>query len=141
MKTYKIRKNYILGNSILLVFPLLLTLITIFEGNTSTSNEWIGIVFFWLLCVLVTFVPALFSIKVGNSFIETYFLNFRTKRVQVADVEVIEYGNLFRGGLGVGKGLKIWVRNPSGSRSYRSIGEKAYGKEAITHIRKILEPK
>ena len=137
MKTYKIKKSYILSNSILLIFPAALTAITFSEGN-ATNNEVFGLGMFWVLCLLITLVPILFRIEVGSGEIKTYFAGLLTSHIRAQDVEVMEYGNLLRGGLGVGKGLKIWSKKQNGSKVYRSIGERAYGKEAIEEIRSAL---
>lgn len=139
MKIYKIRKNYILNNSVLLIFPAVLTVVTLSEGSVA-SSEIFSLGMFWLLCLLITFVPILFRIEVGSNDIKTFFFGFQTSHIQAEDVEVLEYGNLFRGGLGVGKGLKMWVKTSKGRKAI-TIGEKAYGKEAVEHMKQVLESK
>lgn len=137
MKTYKIKKAYIVSNSIMLIFPVVLTAITFSEG-AATNNEVVGLGMFWLLCLLITLVPILFRVEVGSGEVKTYFAGFLTSHIRAQDVEVVEYGNLLRGGLGVGNGLKIWSKKQNGSKVYRSIGERAYGKKAIEEIRSAL---
>lgn len=138
MNTYKIQNKYILSNSLYLIFPLLLTLISILDEGKVPLNEWMGLSIFWLIGIIVLFVPCTLKIKIVEDGIETYFLNFRTNKIYSSNVQSIEYGNLFHGGLGVGKGIKIWTKKNSGSLTYYSIGEKAYGEEALLEIKKVL---
>lgn len=137
MKTYKIKRSYILGNSAVLIFPLVMTFVVLAEGEAARSNEWIGVGAFWLIGFVILIFLSTAKIEVGDNYVQPYFFGFRKRKVQAIDIEVLEYGNLFRGGLGVGKGLKMWVKTP-GRRKYLSIGEKAYGEEAIEHMRKVL---
>lgn len=136
-KIYKARLPYIFGNSVLLVFPLLLTIVNFAEVDGVQRNESIGLISFWLLAMVITLAPFVFKLEVGVNYVKTYFFGFPIRTVEVSNVQVLEYGNLFRGGLGFGKGLKMWIKTGRG-RKYFSIGEKAYGKEAITHIREVL---
>lgn len=139
MKTYKIKSKYILSNSIYFIFPLLMTFAVVSDSDGIQVNEWIGISSFWFIGILVMVVFLFSKIEVGEDYIHPYFFGFSKRKIYRKDIEVIEYGNLFRGGLGVGKGLKMWIKKSDNSLTYRSIGEKAYGKEAIAHIRKVLE--
>jgi hypothetical protein len=138
MKIYKPQKSFILGNSVVLIFPLILTIMSFSSGGKIPSHEIKGLVGFWVLTLLLTFVPLVLKIGVGDDYVKHYFLGFLTRNLKKSDVEVLEYGNLLRaGGLGFGKGLKAWERRKNGLKYY-SVGENAFGKEAIEHIRRVL---
>ncbi|MEK7564321.1 MAG: hypothetical protein AAB510_01995 [Patescibacteria group bacterium] len=140
MKTYKIKKSHILGNSIFLIFPLVMTLIILTEEGGAQQNEWIGVGIFWLIGVLVLVLLSGSKMEVGTDYIRPYFFGFPRRKIEASNIEVLEYGNLFRGGLGVGKGLKMWVKTSKGRKAL-TVGEKAYGKEAIDHMKSVLESK
>lgn len=114
-------------------------MVTILEGGSAEKNEWIGLIGFWVLSCIIAFAPLGSRLEVGKDYIKNYFFGFCTSTIKQEDVMVINYGNLFRGGLGYGKGLNIRVKNGFGKN--HSIGEKLYGKEAIEHVRRILENK
>ena len=140
MKTYKIKKSYILGNCIFLIFPLVMVLIILTEEGGAQQNEWLGVVIFWLFGILALLFLSGSSMEVGTDYVRPYFFGYPRKKIEASNIEVLEYGNLFRGGLGVGKGLKMWVKTSKGRKAL-TIGEKAYGKEAIQHIKSVLESK
>lgn len=140
MKTYKIKKSHILGNSIFLIFPLVMILIILTEEGGAQQNEWIGVGIFSLIGVLVLVLLSGSKMEVGTDYIRPYFFGFPRRKIEASNIEVLEYGNLFRGGLGVGKGLKMWVKTSKGRKAF-TIGEKAYGKEAIDHMKSVLESK
>lgn len=140
MEIYKVKTSRILGDSIYFIFPLVLTIITLGEGDAVTRGEWIGLSGFWLIGILVLVFLSGAKMEVGEDYVRPYFFGFPRKRIESSQVEVLEYGNLFRGGLGVGKGLKMWVKTPNGRKAL-TIGEKAYGKDAIEHMKHVLESK
>lgn len=136
---YKAKLSYILSSIFLLLFPFLLTLVTLTEGQAAESHEWIGLGGFWIICVLIIVVPFTSKLEVGNDFVRTYIFGIRTSNIQPSDVLVLDYGNLMRfGGLGYGKGIKAWIKTKSGGKRYYDIGEKFYGKEAIEHVKRVL---
>jgi hypothetical protein len=76
--------------------------------------------------------------EVGKDYIGIYFFGFSLGATQASDVEIVDYGNLFVGGLGFGKGLRYRARVGARSKWY-SLGEKFWGREAFSHARRILE--
>jgi hypothetical protein len=77
-------------------------------------------------------------LRVEKDHVRSYLLHFRLSDVDSSNVQAVEYGNLYRGGLGFGKGLNYRALVKGKSRAY-SIGEKFYGKEAIAHAKGVLE--
>ena len=138
MKTYKIKKIHILGNSMYLIFPLVMTLVILIEKGGAQQNEWVGVGIFWLIGILVLVLLSGSKMEVGIDYIRPGFFGFSREKIEASNVEVLEYGNLFRLGLGVGKGLKILARTSKGRKAF-TVGEKAYGKEAIDHMKRVLE--
>lgn len=134
---YRTRRPYILGSLFLFVFPFLLTLVVFTEGQAAQPNEWIGIGIFWVLSLLVVLIPFGFKLEVGNDYVKSYFFGILIKTLKSSDITVVKYDNLFRGGLGFGKGLH--VRTKTGLNKIFSFGENLYGKEAIDHVQRVLE--
>jgi hypothetical protein len=93
---------------------------------------------FWLLGLVLAAAPFGFKLEVGDDHVASYFLGFFLGTTQAADVEIINYENLFVGGLGFGKGLRYRARVGAKSKWY-SLGEKFWGREAFSHARRILE--
>ena len=127
-----------MGGIVVLAIVLILTLFDWFGNAPLDSTQIIGLGTFWLIGILITIVPFGFRLEIGGDYIKTYFLGFTIRDLQASNVQVMEYGNLLRGGLGAGKGLKIWEKTKKGKR-YFSIGENAYGKEGIAHAKRALE--
>ena len=122
----------------ILIFPTLLTLLAFNSDIPIDTGKLIGIIGFWLIGLLLTLIPVIGYIKVNKNYVENYFLSFRIWKITPSDVQRLEYGNLFRGGLGYGKGLTLTVR-VNGKKKKFNIGEKIYGKDAVEDIRKVLE--
>lgn len=139
MKIYKAKISFILGNSFVLIFPLLLTLVILAEGAAAQQNEWVGVGIFWILGLLVTFVPLGSKLEVGEDYIKTYLFGFTTtKKISSSDVQALTYGNIFKGNLGFGKGINFTVLRNNKSKAH-SLSERIYGKEAIDHAKHVLQ--
>ena len=131
---YKANKSYGLPA---LVIPLLL-IIPILNSEVPIESRFIGFGIFLLITLAIVFVPLGSRLEVGNNFIRTSLFGFRLLELHPSNIQAITYGNLFRGGLGFGKGLNIRAV-VNGKNKATSIGEKFYGKEAIAHARRVLE--
>ncbi len=140
MKIYKPNKTYNLINGLvlLLIIFLGLTLPVIVENIPLDDNKLFGLIGFWIIGIIITVVPFSFKLEVGEDYIKSFFLGFCIRNLKSSNVTLVEYGNLFRGGLGYGKGLKGW-ENVNGRNKYFSYGEKFWGKEAIGDIKQVLE--
>ncbi|MEK7113598.1 MAG: hypothetical protein AAB873_02095 [Patescibacteria group bacterium] len=137
---YKPRKSVMGGGLVmLLVLFFGLTLPAIIEGSPLPKNELFGLLGFWFIGLVVTFLPLAFKIEIGVDYVKTYFFKFQLRDLRPANIQVLEYGNILRGGLGVGKGIKGWEKTRNGNLKYFSIGETGYGKEAIAHAKRVLE--
>jgi hypothetical protein len=134
----------------LVIFPLLffgLTLPLIIEGAPVPLEQLLGLATFWLLCIALTVVPLGARLEVGEDYIKSYLFGFTTTpKIHRSDVDQIRYENLTAWGISLGKGIKIW-RKDAGRSQFSikpkwafdaSIGESAYGKEAIDHARRVL---
>jgi hypothetical protein len=116
-----------------------LTLPLIVEGAPLEMKKLMALAGFWAMGIVLTILPLLWKLEVGQDYVKTYFLGFCVMNVRSSDVQVLVYGNLFVGGLG-GKGLTFRALTRGRSKAY-SIGEAFYGKEAIAHVRRVLERK
>ena len=124
-----------------------LTLPLIVKGTPVPMNQFLGLASLWLIGIPVTVIPLAFKLEVGDDYIKTYLFGFTiTPKLHRSDVEQIRYENLTAWGFPLGKGIKIWKKDASRSRFSikpkwafdASIGESAYGKEAIAHARRVL---
>lgn len=140
MTTYKAQVSYILSNSVFFIFPLVLTIITISEGSAVNPNEWFGVFGFWAIGIILILVPMGSRLEVGKDYVKSSLFGFKVLSISSEDVVSIKYGNLFRGGLGYGKGLNVTFLKDGQSKS-TSFGEKFWGKEAIQHTQRVLENK
>jgi hypothetical protein len=131
---YKANKFYA---SLILIVPLIL-LVPLFEGGTQIEDgKLIGYCILSFLAIILALTPFAARLEIDQDSVKSYFLNFRVSDLCASDVQVVEYGNLFRGGgIGGGKGLNIRVKKGL-SKTY-SVGEKLYGTEAIIHAYKVL---
>ena len=132
---YKANKFYGLPG---LAIPLLL-LAPLFEGDGQITNEKLlgyGVLTFFAL--FLTLLPLGAKLEISNGHIRSYFWGFCVSHVEVANVIAATYGNLFKGGLGFGKGLIIQAATAKKSKSY-SFGEKFFNKDAIMHAKQVLE--
>jgi len=131
---YKANKFYGLPA---LIIPLLL-IAPLLSSEVSLENRLIGFGVFLLITLAIILVPLVSRLEIGRDFVRSRILGFSTLELHPSDIQAIEYGNLFRGGLGVGKGLNIRAI-VNGKIKNTSIGEKLYGKEAVEHARRVLE--
>jgi hypothetical protein len=132
--TYKANKFY--GFPALLI-PLLL-LPPLLNSEVSLENRLVGFVLFLLITLIIILIPLGARLDVGDDFVRTRLFGFRLLELHPSNIQVMTYGNLFRGGLGYGKGLNIRAIIKGKSRS-TSIGEKLYGEEAVAHAKRVLE--
>ncbi len=143
IKIYKSKKSMTGGGLVVLAIVFFgLTLPLIVAGLPVPSEKIFGLSVFWLLGIALTILPLGFKLEVSDDFVRTSFFGIRLRELHPSNIQVLEYGNLFRfGGLGVGKGLKGWETTANGGNKYFSIGESAYGKDAIIHAKRVLERK
>lgn len=117
-----------------------LTLPLIVEGVPIPTPKMLALISFWTLGILLTFVPLGAKLEVGADYIKTYLFNLTTtQKIYSSEVQVLQYGNIFRSGLGYGKGISFRVLKNGRSKAY-NLSEAIYGKEAIAHARQVLEP-
>lgn len=139
---YRPKKSYLWG--VLMLFMVIflgLTLPHLIAG-TLNARQAQGLAVFYLLIAIFTLFPFVSWIEIGKDYVKTYFFGLRTSYIQASDVLVLEYGNLMRfGGLGYGKGVKLWAQTKSGGKRYFSLGENIYGGDAVSLLRKVLDPK
>jgi hypothetical protein len=141
IKVYKPKKSVVGGGLIALAIVFFgLTLPLIVAGVPVEKGKLIGLSGFWILGIIMILIPLTARLEVGGDCVKMYFLGFKTRTLKATNIEVLEYSNLFRGGLGAGKAIKGWEKTGSGHK-YFSIGEGYYGKEAIAHAKKVLDPK
>lgn len=142
VKIYKPKKQFLWA--VLVIFLIVffgLTLPRLIDG-TLDSQRIQGLALFYLLILILFLAPFLSRLEIGKDYIKTFLLGIPLSKIAASDVLSIDYGNLMRfGGLGYGKGIKIWVKKKNGGKQYYDLGEKFYGKEAIAHAKRVLESK
>lgn len=140
---YKPRKSLMASGLAMLVLIFFgLTLPLLVDRVPAEKGKIIGLTVFWLIGIGLTLLPFAFKLEVGNDFVRTSFFGFKVRELHSKDIQVLEYGNILRlGGLGAGRGLKGWEGTKRGGSRYFSLGEAAYGKEAISHAKRVLEQK
>ena len=123
----------LINGLVLLAFIFfLLTLPVLVAGVPIESGKLLGLGGFWLMGIILSLAPLGFRLEVEDNHVRTYFIGFCTRDLQPSNIQVLEYGNLFRaGGLGVGKGLKGWEKTKRGNSKYFSIGEKFWVKRQL----------
>lgn len=143
VKIYRPRKSTTGAGLVVLVLVFFgLTLPLIIEGAPIETKKLSALICFWLIGILLTIVPLMFKLEVGENYVKSYFLGFCVRNIHSADIEVLEYGNLMRfGGLGMGKGVKAWERTKNGGLKYFSLGEGGYGRNVIEEVRRVLSKK
>lgn len=137
---YRPKKSFLWAVfAIFLIVFFGLTLPRLLEGSLETRHiQALG--GFYLMTLIFGLAPFLSKLEVGKDYVRAFPFGFPGNYIRASEIIVLEYGNLMRfGGLGYGKGLKIWVQTKSGSRKYYDIGELFYGKEAVDHVRRVLE--
>ncbi len=135
---YRPKKSVIAGGLIVLAITLLLTISTFTSRIPVSLGQLEGLAGFWLLGIASITLPFGFTLEIGPDYMATYFLGLRINKLYASDVQSLKYGNIFGfGGLGAGKGLRIWKQTPKGRR-YVSVGESMYGKDAIAHAKRVL---
>ncbi len=123
----------------MLAIVFFLTLSTFTSGAPVNAGQLEGLGGFWLLGIASITLPFGFKLEVSSDYIATYFLGVRVKTLRASNIQSLTYANIFGfGGLGAGKGLRIWEKTARGGK-YFSIGESVYGKEAIEHAKRVLE--
>lgn len=132
-KVYKANKYYGLPA---LFFPLLFVP-AVLNAAVPLENRLIGFGAFVLFSLALAIIPLCGRLEVGTNYIKTFFLNFCTLYLRASDIEAMEYGNLFHGGLGFGKGLNIRAMI-NGKTKTTSLGENLYGKAAIADAKRAL---
>lgn len=135
MKIYKANIRF---NLPLLIIPIILALILVSEKIAPKKEVTIGLAIFAIVSVIIVLAPLAFSLEVGSNYIKTRFLGFIIWDLKSSDVKSLEYQNMLRGNLGVGKGLIIRA-NFAGKNKNFTIGEKLYGKNAIEDAKRALE--
>ena len=120
-----------------MIIPLLLA-VPILNAEVSLESRLIGGGIFLFITLAIIFIPIGSRLEVGNDFIRTKVFGFRVLELNRSQIQVVNYGNLFHGGLGVGKGLNIRALVKGKSKT-TSLGEKFYSKEAIEHAKRVLQ--
>ena len=139
---YKPQKSYILGGGVIilaLIF-IFLTLPVIVSGEPVENHKLFGLVGFWVFGIVLIVLPFGFRLEIGGGCVGSRFFGFKVSDVHSSNVQSVEYGNLYRGGIGFGKGLN-YSAVINGKRKVYSIGEKFYGKEAVEHAKHTLQSK
>lgn len=131
---YKANKFY---NVLLLIVPFLL-LIPLFESESIEGKKLFGYGILSLTAVILAATPLAIKLEITKDSVRSYFFGFCVKELRPSNIQSITYGNLFRGGLGFGKGLIIYA-NVKGKSTRFSMGEMLYGKKAIQHAKRVLE--
>ncbi|ANV99353.1 hypothetical protein [Bradyrhizobium icense] len=130
------KANKLVGLPALLIPALLV--IPVLNAEVPLENRLIGLGIFLVITVAIVVVPFGARLEVGDNHVATYLFGFSTMpKIYRSDIQVIVYRNLFHGGLGAGKGISFRALIRGRSKAY-SIGEAMYGKEAITHARRVL---
>lgn len=130
MKTYKANPFV---NTPLLLIPLLLAIPLIENGITSNS-EIIGFIILIALALLIFLTPFGLRLNVCVNYMQTTLFGITLSTIGSPKIQSIEYRNLFKRGLGVGKGLIINMKN---GKTY-TVSKKLYGKTTINHVKEIL---
>lgn len=139
-KFYKARKSVMGGGLVVLAIVFFgLTLPLIIEGTQVSTSKLLGLLSFWVLGLLLTFIPLGAKLEVGKDYIRTYLFNFTTTpKISASEVQVIQYRNIFHGGLGYGKGVIFRALRGGRSKAY-SVAEAIYGKEGVADAKRALE--
>ena len=103
----------------------------------SLEHKLVGFSLFLLITLLLIVIPLEARLDVEDEVVRTRLFGFRLLEIRPSDVQVMSYGNLFRGSW-------IWKRSQysghnHGKSKSASIGEKLYGKEAVAHAKCVLE--
>ncbi len=133
--TYKANKLYSIP---LVIVPVLLLVPLLESGTPIDSGKLFGFMILSLLALFLVLLPIPARLKINNDTVKSFFLGFCLMELKASSIQLVQYGNLFHGGLGIGKGLKIRAIVNGKSKGY-TIGEKFYGKEAIAHAKRVLE--
>src|SRR5215471_11660940 len=139
-KIYRARKSASGAGVVVLILLFFgLTLPMIIAGGNIETRRLVALCLFWVMGIPLTIAPFAFKLEVGPNYVRSYFMGFRIRDLRASNIETIEYGNLFPAGLGVGKGIRGWEKTAKGGHKYFSIGEAAYGREAIANARDVLQ--
>ena len=91
----------------ILIFPVLLTVIAFLEGLPFEKGELIGLLGFWIISIVLIAVPFGAKLEIGEDFVRSQLFGIKLMNLHTADIQNLQYGKLFRGGLGYGKGINI----------------------------------
>ena len=83
----------------ILIFPLLLSVVTFVSDVPPKPNEIHGLVGFWIIGLVLTIVPFGGRLAVSDSYVRAFFFGIPIKTIEASRVQVVVYGDLFRGGL------------------------------------------
>jgi len=134
------KSNMLAGVLVLILLFFGLTLPPVISGEQMSQGKLLGLAIFWFLGLFLTLAPLASKLEVGKDYIKTYFLGICTYALRRSDIETIKYGRIARWGVvGMGNGLKGWAKTKWGHSCF-SLSEAAYGKEAILHAKRVLEP-
>ena len=119
VKVYRPKKTYlwaVFGVFLIVFFGL--TLPRLLDGSLEIRHiQALG--GFYLIILIFTLAFFLSKLEVGKDYVRAHLLGFPGNYIRASEVIVLEYGNLMRfGGLGYGKGIKIWVQTRSGGKKY-----------------------
>ncbi len=140
---YKARKSSMVAGLFVFILVFLgFILPLLIEGGPIEARKVVGIIILGSVGIVLMIAPLGSRLEIGEDYVRTYFFGFTTTpKIYRSNIRVLEYGNIIHfGGLNYGKGLKGWEM-VNGKRKYFSIGENIYGKEAISHARRVLEQK
>ena len=123
------------------VFTLLFIPIVL-SDSIPLENKLIGLFGFFFVFLFAFLYGYLTLIVISKEGILTvyHFIYIKGLQYSAKDIVAMEYGNLFKGGLGAGKGLNIIIKK-NGREINTSIGEDLFGKEAIQQIQAALTKK
>lgn len=108
---------------------------SVLDPSISIYSRAYGFAGALLIALFFFCLGYLTRIHIGSNGVITthHFLYIKGLQYNAKDIVAIGYGNLFKSGLGAGKGLNIIIKK-NGREINTSIGEDLFGKEAIDQI-------
>src|SRR5271156_6829335 len=103
----------------ILLIPILFSLS--FIGSNIDNNDVIGILGFFLIAIILTLIFSCGHTDVDGQYVKSYLFGFLIMSLTSSNVKSITYGNLFKGGLGYGKGLIVYA-DINGKKKRFSMG-------------------
>lgn len=125
MKIYKARLTGILT---LLLVPLPLVILPFIAEESLQKHQWIVIGGFFVLMLLLVLAATAWKLEIEDGTVKSYFLGFLVVELSASNVRHLSYGNLLKGGLGMGKGLIIHA-DVNGKSKRLTLGEKCTAKK------------